>query len=288
MNVLQIDHKLSSTFSWWTSMNNNRPEKRIKVLLIDDEPSSLQAATPLFLEQGIEIESVTVVKEALEHIKCMRPDLILLDIHLPLVDGFTVCQRIREMPRCQDIPVIFISGSNEPKHLLKSLDVGGHDFMIKPFFVAELITRIKYHFRLAQKAEKAVKDSEQKAIATVVATYSHRINSPLSLALSCAKILQNEHGSEMTNKLAQALDELTGIMNEIRNITRGSLYSKEIYSNETSKYLKIDEKIDENNPMISYAIAIRQRDYAMRCLARAHHEIEQLKTTIASLKTRAG
>jgi signal transduction histidine kinase len=118
------------------------------ILVVDDKLDNLRLLSTMLTEQGYEIRSVVSGSAALMGVQAQPPDLILLDINMPEMDGYEVCQRLKANPTTHDIPVIFISALNEVLDKVKAFSVGGVDFITKPFQVEEILARIENQLSL--------------------------------------------------------------------------------------------------------------------------------------------
>lgn len=118
------------------------------ILLVDDHPMNIDVLSAI-LEKDYNIKVANSGARALE-IATEQPDLILLDIMMPDMDGYEVCRRLKSAPAISGIPVIFVTGLNEAEDEIKGLSLGAVDFFIKPFHVAITLARIKNHLQLKQ------------------------------------------------------------------------------------------------------------------------------------------
>jgi DNA-binding response OmpR family regulator len=114
-----------------------------KILIVDDEPSIIVALQFLMEQNGYETLAAFSGEEAMEAVARYHPDLILLDIMLPVVDGFEVCQRVREKPDWKDIRIVLVSAMGSEVNVTKGLDLGADDYVTKPFANAELVAKVK-------------------------------------------------------------------------------------------------------------------------------------------------
>jgi DNA-binding response OmpR family regulator len=114
-----------------------------KILIVDDEPSIIVALQFLMEQNGYETLVAFSGEEAMETIAAHRPDLVLLDIMLPVVDGFEVCQRIRENPAWQAIRIVLVTALGSDANVTKGLDLGADAYVTKPFSNAELLAKVK-------------------------------------------------------------------------------------------------------------------------------------------------
>jgi DNA-binding response OmpR family regulator len=123
-----------------------------KIVLIEDD-ADLYALIQYNLEkEGFAMVGSQTGKNALELCRRERPDLVILDIMLPDSDGLDICKGIRAHPELQHIPVIFLTARASETDRIVGLELGANDYIVKPFFVRELIARIKIHFRGQQPA----------------------------------------------------------------------------------------------------------------------------------------
>ena len=123
------------------------------ILIVDDMPNNLRFLSTTLTEQGYKVRSVTEGLMALTVAEAAKPDLILLDIMMPNIDGYEVCQRLKANEQTCDIPVIFLSALYEVLDKVKAFNVGGVDYITKPFQLEEVLARIQTHLslRFAQK-----------------------------------------------------------------------------------------------------------------------------------------
>ena len=128
-----------------------------KIVLIEDD-ADLYALIQYNLEkEGFTVAGSQTGKGALELCRRERPDLVLLDIMLPDSDGLDICKGIRANPELSTVPVIFLTARAAETDRIVGLELGANDYIVKPFFVRELIARIKIHFRGQQPATKLLK-----------------------------------------------------------------------------------------------------------------------------------
>lgn len=126
-------------------MKNHKKET---ILLVDDHPMNIDVLSAI-LEKDYKIMVATSGGQALE-MATQQPDLILLDIMMPDMDGYEVCRRLKSAPAISGIPVIFVTGLNEAEDEIKGLSLGAVDYFIKPLHVAITLARIKNHLQLKQ------------------------------------------------------------------------------------------------------------------------------------------
>ncbi|RLB70304.1 MAG: two-component system response regulator [Deltaproteobacteria bacterium] len=114
-----------------------------KILIVEDEESLLKLESILLTTKGYLVQGATTGLAALEAIASETPDLILLDIMLPELDGFEVCKQIKKNPQTRHIPIIFLSAKKTPEDLARSKEVGGDQYITKPFKSARVMEAIE-------------------------------------------------------------------------------------------------------------------------------------------------
>jgi CheY-like chemotaxis protein len=118
------------------------------IFIVDDIPNNLKVLRGILEPIGYEITFATSGQQTLNRLKTFTPDLILLDLMMPDMDGLQVCKIIKSDPNLQDIPIIFLTASHEKEHLVNAFEQGAVDYITKPFNKAELLTRINTHIQL--------------------------------------------------------------------------------------------------------------------------------------------
>jgi two-component system sensor histidine kinase/response regulator len=135
----------------------SEPLTGTSILIVDDNPQNLQVLGRLLQERNCEIEFAINGIAALDWLNSRKFDLVLLDINMPEMDGYEVCRNIRSQSRFDTLPVIFLSADNDRESILKGFEMGGQDFVTKPFDSRELIVRVKTHITLKDSLEKLEK-----------------------------------------------------------------------------------------------------------------------------------
>ena len=123
-------------------------EKTPLILIAEDNQKNIQILSLILKKRGYEVCISIDGEQALKHLEEKLPDLILLDIMMPKLDGFSVCKRLKENSDTKDIPVIFLSAKTEMNDIIQGFEVGGVDYLTKPFNKTELLARINTHLSL--------------------------------------------------------------------------------------------------------------------------------------------
>jgi two-component system, sensor histidine kinase and response regulator len=124
-------------------MNASTEQSKGNILIVDDTPDNLRLLSSTLIERGYKVRSVINGAMALMGAQAAPPDLIMLDIKMPDLDGYEVCQRLKKQPETREIPVIFISAIDEVLDKVKAFACGGVDYISKPFQVEEVLARVE-------------------------------------------------------------------------------------------------------------------------------------------------
>jgi two-component system sensor histidine kinase/response regulator len=142
-----------------TGLAESRPAR---ILVVDDQPANIQILGVMLGAQGHEIVPAGDGLTALKRIALRPPDLILLDLLMPVMDGFEVCRQIKAEPNWREIPVIFLSAADDKELIVRALNAGGIDFVTKPFSHAELLCRVRTQLTLKAIRDRLAQIAEDK------------------------------------------------------------------------------------------------------------------------------
>ncbi|MCP5046109.1 MAG: response regulator [bacterium] len=132
-------------------MSNN---KKTLILIIDDNSQNLRVLGNILRENGYGLVVAKSGPQGLKFLHREKPELILLDIMMPQIDGYQVCETIKSDPLTKHIPVIFLTARTDTQSIVKGFDVGAVDYVTKPFQAAELLARVKTHIDLKRTREE--------------------------------------------------------------------------------------------------------------------------------------
>lgn len=138
----------------------SRPRERPVVLIVDDTPANLAYLSDALDEAGYMVLVALDGHSALDRLKLLTPDIILLDAVMPGIDGFDTCRRIKSHPAARDTPVIFMTGLVECEHVVRAFEVGAVDYVTKPVRQEEALARIATHIRRSHTLMKAHRSIE--------------------------------------------------------------------------------------------------------------------------------
>ncbi|MBX7154312.1 MAG: response regulator [Candidatus Kapaibacterium sp.] len=122
--------------------------QKFTILIVDDIPQNIQVAATALRSDGFNVSFATSGEEALERVQSIKPDVILLDVMMPGMDGYEVCEKLKANPATNNIPIIFLTALNEIDAAVKGFELGAVDFVNKPFNNAELLARVNTHCKV--------------------------------------------------------------------------------------------------------------------------------------------
>ena len=202
-----------------TNKDNN---SKGNIVVVDDSPINLRLIVDMFKSKGYEVRPVPSGKLALTAIKNLPPDLILLDVMMPEMDGYAVCEKLKADPKTKDIPIIFVSALDAVLDKVKAFEMGGVDYVSKPIQEKELFARVETHLEI-RRLQKHLQERNNKLVATLqqlkqaqsqlvesekmavlgqlVAGISHEINTPLGAIRSSVENLADFLGKDIKTQL---------------------------------------------------------------------------------------
>lgn len=140
------------------------------ILVVDDRPESVQMISDLLAIEGYQVLAAYTGQEALDSIQRRLPDLVLLDLNMPVMNGYEVCERLKADPATADIPVLMLTAWADPDHRVQGLQLGAADYLVKPFDYRELLARIQTRLNAKQQtdrlraAQRAIRDTFERYV----------------------------------------------------------------------------------------------------------------------------
>jgi two-component system, sensor histidine kinase and response regulator len=170
------------------------------ILVVDDVQQNIQVVGTMLREAGYSIMPATNGSAALQRVQKKLPDLILLDLMMPEMDGLEVCRRLKADPATRPIPIIFLTASNEMSHLVQGLQAGAVDYVTKPFNPPELLARVRTHLELKHARDTIVRYGQELARLNeekneFMGIAAHDLRNPLGAIIGYAEIIAEEAAS---------------------------------------------------------------------------------------------
>jgi len=206
-----------------------------EILIVDDNPINLRLLTRILKENNYAVRAVLDGERALSAVAAALPDLILLDVMMPEMDGYEVCRRLQADDRTREIPVIFISALEDTKDKVKAFEAGGVDYITKPIQVAEVLARVEVHLALRRARHDLQKNLEKLAQANnqlqarneeldaFAHTVAHDIKGPLGSITGFAMLLQGQYGELSEQEREESLLALVRSSQKIESIVESLL-----------------------------------------------------------------
>jgi two-component system, cell cycle response regulator len=179
------------------------------ILIVDDNPQNLQIIGEKIEQSGYDTAIATNGNQAYDFAQTNQPDLVLLDIMMPMLDGFEVCRLFKNNSATRDIPIIFLTARTNYDDITKAFELGAVDYVMKPFNVLELNARIKTHLDLKNSREKLAEYNKELRNANQDLIQANKIISEKNIQLS-------ETMKQL--EIAARTDPLTGLLNRRRII----------------------------------------------------------------------
>ena len=218
------------------------------ILIIDDTPANLKILMGLLLEKGYKVRAMPSGKLALQGIHLDYPDLILLDIDMPDMDGYQVCQHLQQDERTRGIPVIFVSSYEDVFDKVKAFEVGGVDYITKPFQAEEVLVRVHNHLVLHQlKKGLQEKTKYQDRKLAEQNALLQQMNQELSGRLQ--QLQEAQLQLVQAEKMATLGQLVAGIAHEINNpvsFLKGNIKPAKIYLEELLGLLDLYQETFQN------------------------------------------
>jgi signal transduction histidine kinase len=198
-------------------------EHKPVVMIVDDNPKNLQILGSLLSQNNYLVIAAQNGQQALEYFDKQHPEIILLDIMMPDMDGFEVCRRLKSKDETKNIPILFITALNDIKDKIKAYAAGGADYITKPFVSEEVLARVNVHLqnsRLLTSLKKGNTDLQElnELKDRFVGIAAHDIRSPLSGAMGIVQLLLDEELGKLNTDQKSVLELVRTAGKQILNL----------------------------------------------------------------------
>lgn len=228
------------------SVTHERPD----ILIVDDQPSNLAILSHLLSDGGYRVRAVTNGARALEAARAQRPACILLDIHMPGMDGFSTCEALQADPTLRDVPVVFLTAQDDLETKVRAFNAGGRDYISKPFQAEEVLARVRLQVRLSQleQMQRAKTEALREANARLqeaaelkarlTAMLVHDLRQPLTVLGALTYLPADPDTLRDARAAYDRLDQLIAEVLDLSRIEQGTIVAKQAVA-EVSAVLEV-------------------------------------------------
>jgi signal transduction histidine kinase len=199
-----------------------------KILIVDDNESSRLLLTDTMKAQGYDTDFARNGLEALEKVKEFRPDLILLDVMMPVMDGFEACRRLKSVEETRYITVVMLTARGEIEDKVVGLEIGAEDYIVKPFSVVEVTARVKSFLRMRALQSRLAESEKLAALGGMVDGIAHEVRNPLTTIGGMARRLfehekdpERRRYVEMIMKSVERMEKMMARIDDYKRILAG-------------------------------------------------------------------
>ncbi len=243
------------------------------ILIVDDTPANLDTLSRVLSDAGYEIAIATSGEKALQLLQRQSPDLILLDVRMPGIDGFETCQRIKSSPKTCDIPIVFMTSLIDINNKIKGFSCGAVDYISKPFQEQEILARVRTHIELHLLTQNLEQQVAQQ-------TASLRIANE---ALEKANISKRSFLSTMSAEIRTPIDVILRLTERLQEQTYGTLNPQQVEDLE-----KIEHNGNHLIALISNTLKLANIESGQLKLDLDEIEIEDLcKSCLVAIRSQA-
>lgn len=209
---------------------NQSNRSKVRILVIDDDPTMQTLFCGALRKAGMDVATANDGIAGLESCSKLQPDLILLDLQMPKMGGLGVLKEIRRQTSPIALPVIVCTSMGEEASIELALELGANDYLVKPVSGRSLLARVNLHLRLNQLSKVSAERERLDAITSMVVTYNHELNNPLTIVHSCLELLSKRsdlpvEAVALLDKVNRATQRTITIVRQIRELTRNKLES---------------------------------------------------------------
>jgi len=193
-------------------------QEQTTILVVEDEPITRKMITSILQAAGFAVCAVANGRACLDSLARSQPDVILMDVQMPELDGLETCRRIKAHEEYGTIPVVFVTARADNKTLEAAFGVGGRDYIRKPVNRIELLSRLRLMQELQHSQKKRIETEKLKSALETAGGVCHKLNQPLQFILGAIQIVMMETPAE--DSLYPQLDAIREKIEDMGKITR--------------------------------------------------------------------
>ena len=225
-----------------------------KILAVDDDVGLLQLINEMLARQGYEILLAENGQQAIEIATRERPDLILLDVMMPDMDGFEVCRQLRQNPDTEGILITFVTAKAKLEDKEDGFGAGGDDYLVKPFSMREMVLRVnatleragRIRVQVEAQQEKRIEEERRKAVVELAGAASHEMNQLLFAIRAYVQVVSGQVDKKRWQGDLDMLEEALSSMGDmIRKLGRVQKYETKEYIDDI-RILDLDKAAEED------------------------------------------
>ena len=250
----------------------------MKVLIVDDVPDNINILTQMLKNRDLDVSFAMNGEKALELVPKMNPDLILLDIMMPGLSGYEVCEQLKKDENYKDIPIIFVTALSEEREVIKGFHVGGVDYITKPFQAKVVLCRVETQLQLIKKKKELIQSEKLAAIGRMASGMAHEILNPLNIISVKSQLLSRK----LTDKEEQIKDLLDSIREQTQRVSE-LIYSLIALSESSGKQQSVN--VNELLQQTIKQIKTDERFKDIKTITRFASELPNLEGSPDQLKS---
>ncbi|MCZ6633268.1 MAG: hybrid sensor histidine kinase/response regulator [bacterium] len=270
---------------------------------MDDTQANLDVLCELLEAEGYTISVAPSGEIALQIVERVKPDLILLDVMMPGIDGFEVCRRLKQDATTQDIPVIFITAENQTDKLVAGFEVGGVDYIAKPFQNEEVLVRVSTHLKIDRltrelagknealnQANRRVREASERK-SRFLTNMVHELRTPMNAIIGFTRMVLNREGNLLSEKqrnnlgkVMKSADRLLDLVNDLLDLSKIEAGRVDVQA----EWLDLQDLIvaccNEIRPLVKSGVRL---DYDVQEVQEVHTDQRLLQQIVMNLLSNA-
>ncbi|VXD18996.1 Response Regulator Receiver Signal Transduction Histidine Kinase [Planktothrix serta PCC 8927] len=269
------------------------------ILIVDDNPTNLKILSQTLTSAGFQLAVATNGEEALEEVMEELPELILLDVKMPKIDGFETCCRLKANPKTQDIPVIFMTALSETIDKVKGLSLGAVDYITKPFDEQDVLARVRVHLRLRTAQKQIIAQEKLASLGTITAGVAHELRNPLNFVINYAQssidslneLFLNIHKNsqletqEILTQLQDVITDSQAIYEHGERACRIIESMMQLARSEPGEYqcINLNAILDQAIKLAYHSFRVKHRDFMITINTKFDPDLEVIEVIVSDL-----